>query len=73
MKQLTAILIGDVVSIGLAEAVGNIHFSHSFVRGNWHSEKESLVGGHDGDQNIIRDLYDYLRDNYFKKNNYENF
>lgn len=34
-------MIGDVVSIDLAEAVGNIHFSHSFVRGNWHSEKEA--------------------------------
>ncbi|MBQ3140639.1 MAG: Gfo/Idh/MocA family oxidoreductase [Clostridia bacterium] len=33
--------IGDVVSVALTEAVGLIHFSHSFVRGNWHTEKES--------------------------------
>jgi len=34
-------LIGDVVAIDQAEAVGSVHFSHSFVRGNWHSEKAS--------------------------------
>lgn len=34
-------VIGDVVSIDQIEAIGNVHFSHSFVRGNWHSEKEA--------------------------------
>ena len=34
-------MIGNVISIDQAEAVGNVHFSHSFVRGNWHSEKET--------------------------------
>lgn len=34
-------MIGNVVSIDQIEAVGDIHFSHSFVRGNWHSEKEA--------------------------------
>ena len=34
-------IIGDVVSLDLVEAIGSIHFSHSFVRGNWHSEKEA--------------------------------
>lgn len=32
--------IGDVVSIDQVEAVGHLHFSHSFVRGNWHVEAE---------------------------------
>ena len=34
-------IIGDVVSIDQVEAIGNVHFSHSYVRGNWHSEEES--------------------------------
>ena len=34
-------IIGDVVSIDQVEGIGNVHFSHSYVRGNWHSEKES--------------------------------
>ena len=32
-------MIGEVVSIDQVEAIGDIHFSHSYVRGNWHSTK----------------------------------
>ena len=33
--------IGDIVSVVGVEAVGNEHQSHSYVRGNWHSEAET--------------------------------
>lgn len=33
--------IGNVMSMIQVEAVGNLHQSHSFVRGNWHSSKET--------------------------------
>lgn len=33
--------IGDVMSVIAVEAVGNVHQSHSYVRGNWHSEEKS--------------------------------
>ena len=33
--------LGDVQSVIAVEAVGNVHQSHSYVRGNWHSEMES--------------------------------
>ena len=33
--------VGEIMSVIAAEAVGNVHHSHSFVRGNWHSEKDS--------------------------------
>lgn len=33
--------IGEVVSVDQVEAVGHLHFSHSFVRGNWHVEADS--------------------------------
>jgi predicted dehydrogenase len=33
--------IGDIVSVQHLEPIGNVHFSHSFVRGNWGNEKES--------------------------------
>ncbi len=33
--------IGKVVSIDQVEAVGNVHYSHSYVRGNWHKESDS--------------------------------
>jgi len=33
--------IGKVMSINHEEGVGNIHQSHSFVRGNWRNEQES--------------------------------
>lgn len=34
-------VIGKPVSVVHVEAVGNVHQSHSFVRGNWHSEEEA--------------------------------
>ncbi len=33
--------VGDVISVIHVEAVGNVHQSHSYVRGNWHCEAES--------------------------------
>lgn len=33
--------LGEVQSVIAVEAVGNVHQSHSYVRGNWHSETES--------------------------------
>jgi len=33
--------IGDIVSVTHEECVGNVHQSHSFVRGNWGNEEES--------------------------------
>lgn len=34
-------MIGDVITINHVEAVGHLHQSHSYVRGNWHSEQET--------------------------------
>ena len=34
-------MVGDVISIEHTEAVGNVHQSHSFVRGNWGNSKKS--------------------------------
>ena len=34
-------MIGEVMSIQHAEHVGNLHQSHSFVRGNWRNSEES--------------------------------
>ena len=33
--------IGKVMSVMHVEGVGNVHQSHSYVRGNWHSEQET--------------------------------
>jgi predicted dehydrogenase len=33
--------VGDVLSVIQVEAVGHIHQSHSYVRGNWHREDET--------------------------------
>ncbi len=33
--------IGRIQSVSAIEAVGNVHQSHSYVRGRWHSEKET--------------------------------
>ena len=33
--------IGKVMSVIHTEGVGDVHYSHSYVRGNWHNSKES--------------------------------
>ncbi len=33
--------IGKIMNIIHTEGVGNVHYSHSYVRGNWHNIKES--------------------------------
>ena len=53
--------IGKIVSIDCTEGIGDIHFSHSYVRGNWHSEKEStpmLLAKSCHDLDIIQWLMD---------------
>lgn len=40
-KLLLEGAIGDVVSVVAVEGVGNLHQSHSFVRGNWRCEGET--------------------------------
>lgn len=40
-ELLMAGTIGEVMSIAQVEAIGNIHFSHSYVRGNWHKEADT--------------------------------
>lgn len=40
-KLLDDGVVGDVVSIEHIEAVGNVHQSHSFVRGNWGNQERS--------------------------------
>jgi predicted dehydrogenase len=34
-------VIGEVISMQHLEPIGNIHMSHSYVRGNWHNSKET--------------------------------
>ena len=34
-------IIGDVMSVIHVEGVGNLHQSHSYIRGNWHKEAET--------------------------------
>lgn len=49
--------VGQVMSVMAAEAVGHIHQSHSFVRGNWHSEEETtpmLIAKSCHDMDIIQ-------------------
>mgnify|MGYP002508810141 CR=1 FL=1 len=33
--------VGRIMSVIQVEAVGNIHQSHSYVRGDWHKEEET--------------------------------
>lgn len=60
-ELLMAGTIGRIVSIDQVEGVGNVHFSHSYVRGNWHSENEStpmLLAKSCHDLDIIQWLLD---------------
>ncbi|MBR4863783.1 MAG: Gfo/Idh/MocA family oxidoreductase [Oscillospiraceae bacterium] len=53
--------IGDIVSVVAVEAVGNVHQSHSYVRGNWHSEADTtpmLLAKSCHDLDIIQWLVD---------------
>ena len=53
--------VGDVVSVDQVEGIGNVHFSHSYVRGNWHSEAETtpmLLAKSCHDLDIIQWLLD---------------
>ncbi len=34
-KMIAAGVIGEVISLDQVEGIGNIHYSHSYVRGNW--------------------------------------
>lgn len=52
---------GEIVSINLIEHVGNIHFSHSFVRGNWGNSERAgsiLMSKSCHDVDILRWLVD---------------
>lgn len=53
--------IGEVMSAILVEAVGNVHQSHSYIRGNWHNEQASapmLLAKSCHDLDIIQWLLD---------------
>ena len=53
--------VGKVLSIVHVEAVGNVHQSHSYVRGNWHSTEETtpmLLAKSCHDVDIIQWLLD---------------
>jgi predicted dehydrogenase len=53
--------IGEIMSIVHVEAVGDVHQSHSYIRGNWHSEKETtpmLLAKSCHDLDIIQWLID---------------
>ena len=60
-ELLMAGTIGQVLSIDQVEGIGNVHFSHSYVRGNWHKESEStpmLLAKSCHDLDIIQWLLD---------------
>lgn len=40
-KLITDGVLGDIMSVEHTEAVGNLHQSHSFVRGNWGNSQQS--------------------------------
>lgn len=54
-------VIGDIMSLIAVEAVGNVHQSHSFVRGNWHKTSDSapmILAKCSHDTDIIQWLID---------------
>ncbi len=54
-------IIGQIASIDQVEGIGNVHFGHSYVRGNWHCEAEStpmLLAKSCHDLDIIQWLLD---------------
>lgn len=54
-------MIGKIVNIDCTEGIGDVHFSHSYVRGNWYSEKDStpmLLAKSCHDLDIIQWLMD---------------
>ena len=62
MKELVMSgTIGDILSIDQVEGIGNVHFSHSYVRGNWHNTATSapmLLAKSCHDLDIIQWLLD---------------
>ena len=72
--------IGRLIGINLLEHVGHIHYSHSFVRGNWRNSTESspmILAKSCHDMDILywlagspcESLHSYGDLNYFKKEN----
>ena len=72
--------IGRLIGINLIEHVGHIHYSHSFVRGNWRCKEESspmILAKSCHDMDILywlagspcESLYSYGDLHYFKKEN----
>lgn len=60
-EMITQGVIGDVISIQHLEPIGNVHMSHSYVRGNWHNSKETtpiILGKSCHDLDIIKWLVD---------------
>ena len=53
--------VGEIMSVIAVEAVGNVHQSHSFVRGNWHKKADSapmILAKCSHDMDIIQWLID---------------
>lgn len=60
-ELLMAGTIGQVLSVEQIEGIGNVHFSHSYVRGNWHKEADAtpmLLAKSCHDLDIIQWLLD---------------
>ena len=62
IKSLVASgLIGEVMSVDQVEGIGDVHFSHSYVRGNWHNTETAapmLLAKSCHDLDIIQWLVD---------------
>lgn len=58
---LDAKLIGDIISIQHMEPIGNVHMSHSYVRGKWRNSKQAtpiILAKSSHDTDILRWLAD---------------